>query len=94
MHYPLCVLKLIETLQLPKLTEWFEVYDFCMKCLSYVVTGHIIDIGGMGAFFGGTFSEKKAFFFFLLASPKQLSFLTISNENIFLKTQCTRLGLE
>ena len=44
----------------------------------------------MGAFFGGTFSEKRAFC--LLAPAKQLSFLMISNENIFRKTQGTRLG--
>ena len=50
----------------------------------------ILDIGGMGAFFGGTFSEKRLFC--LLARPKQMS-LNISNENIFLETQGTRLGV-
>ena len=43
----------------------------------------------VGAIFLGTFSEKRLFC--LLAPPKQMSFLTISNENIFLKTQSTRL---
>ena len=54
-------------------------------------TGPILHIPGMGAFFAGTFSEKRSFC--LLALPKQMSFLTISNENIFLKTQGTRLGV-
>ena len=63
------------------------------KLLSLVAVhcpGPILDIRGMGAIFWGTFFEKKAFC--LLAPPKQMSFLTISNENIFLKTQSTRLG--
>ena len=51
--------------------------------------GLILNIGSMGAFLGGTFSEKMAFCF--LAPPKQMSILTISNENIFLKTHGTRL---
>ena len=55
-----------------------------------MLSGPVLDTGVMGAFFGSTFSEKRAFF--LLAHPKQLSFLTISDENIFLKTQGTRLG--
>ena len=50
----------------------------------------ILDIGGMGAIFGGTFSEKRLLC--LLARPKQMS-LNISNENIFLETQGTRLGV-
>ena len=41
--------------------------------------------------FWGTFFEKERPFC-LLALPKQMSFLTISNENIFFKTQGTRLG--
>ena len=41
-------------------------------------------------FFGGKFLEKRAFC--LVAPPKHMSFLTSSNENIFLKTQDTRLG--
>ena len=52
--------------------------------------GPILDIGGMGAFFGGIFYEKMAFC--LLAPSKQLTFLTVSNENICFKTQGTRLG--
>ena len=38
--------------------------------------------------FWGTFFEKGHF----VILPKQMSFLTISNENIFFKTQGTRLG--
>ena len=52
--------------------------------------GLILNIGRMGAFLGGTLSEKMAFCF--LAPSKQMSILTISNENIFLKTHGTRLG--
>ena len=40
--------------------------------------------------FWDTIFEKKAFC--LLAPPKQMPFLTISNENTFLKTQGSRLG--
>ena len=53
-------------------------------------TGPIVDIGGMGAFFEGTFLEERAFC--LLTPPKQIPFLTSSNENIFFKFQGTRLG--
>ena len=56
-----------------------------------VVVGPILDNEGMGAFFGVHFSEKRAFC--LLAPPKQVSFLTISNKNIFFKTEGTRLGV-
>ena len=45
--------------------------------------GSLLDIGG-------TFSEKSAFY--LLAPSKQMSFLAISKEHIFSKTQGTRLG--
>ena len=38
----------------------------------------------------GTFSEKKLFC--LLVPPKQKSFLTISNENIFSRTSGARLS--
>ena len=38
---------------------------------------------------GAHFSEKGAFC--LLVLPKQMPFLTISNENIFFKTQGIRL---
>ena len=34
----------------------------------------------------------KKIAFCLLAPPKQMSFLTISNENVLFKTQGTRLG--
>ena len=47
----------------------------------------IPNVGGVAAFFWGTFFEKKT-----LAPPKQMSFLTISNEIIFFKVQDTRLG--
>ena len=52
--------------------------------------GPILDTEGMGAFFGGHFSKKKALC--LLAPPKQMPFLIISNGNIFFKTQGARLG--
>ena len=58
--------------------------------LSKRIPGSALDIGGMGVFFWGTISEKSAFC--LLAPTKQKSFLTISNENIFLRTKGTRLG--
>ena len=41
-------------------------------------------------FFRAHFMKKWAFYLF--ASPKHMSFLTISNENIFSKTQGDRLG--
>ena len=50
-------------------------------------TGPTLDIGGMGTFLGAFFLRA----FCLLAPPKQMSFLTISNKNIFLKTEGTRL---
>ena len=56
----------------------------------FVRPGPILDSEGMGAFFGSHFSEKRTFY--LLATPKQMLFLTISNKNDFLKTQGTRLG--
>ena len=40
-------------------------------------------------FLGHTFWKKA---FCLLASPKQKSFLTISNENVFSRTQGAKLG--
>ena len=55
-----------------------------------LLSGPILDIRGMGAFFYGIFSEKRVFCF--LAPPKQMSVLTAPNENIFFKTQGTRLG--
>ena len=53
------------------------------------MTGPILDTGVMGAFLGGTFVLKKGIC--LLVPPKQMSFSTISNENIFCKTQDTKL---
>ena len=55
-----------------------------------MLPGPILDSEGMGAFFGAHYSEKRAFC--LLAPPKQMPFLTISNKNIFFKTKGTRLG--
>ena len=42
----------------------------------------------MGAFYKAHFCQKRNLFI----TPKLLSFLTISYENIFFKTQDTRLG--
>ena len=74
-----------------------EQYHFQLfeKLLRYgfsphTLAGPTLDSEGMGAFFGANFSEKRAFC--LVAPPKQMPFLTISNENIFFKTQGTRLG--
>ena len=49
------------------------------------ISGPILDVGGMGEFFERHIFWQKTFY--LLATPKQLVFLTISNENISLKTQ-------
>ena len=51
--------------------------------------GPILDIGGMSAFLGAYILKKRALC--LLAPPKQTSFLTISDENIFFKIKGTRL---
>ena len=53
-------------------------------------TGPVLDIRGMGVFFGANVFKKGPFC--LLAPPNQMSFLTISNENTFLENQRTRLG--
>ena len=55
-----------------------------------MIPGPILDSEGMSAFLGVHFSEKRAFW--LLAPSKQMLFLTISDKNIFFKTQGTRLG--
>ena len=54
---------------------------------AHVIAGSILDIGSKGALFGAHFFEKRALF--LLSPPKQMSFFTISNENILLKAQGT-----
>ena len=54
------------------------------------LTGPILDSEGMGAVFWVHFLKKRTFC--LLAPPKQMSFLTISNKNISFKTKGTRLG--
>ena len=64
---------------------------FCKEKTQHCkITGPILDIGVMGVFFRESFAEKKTFC--LLVPAKQMSFLTISNETIFLKTQGTKLG--
>ena len=65
-------------------------YFFFIIIENLLLSGPILDIRGMGAFFYGIFSEKRVFCF--LAPPKQMSVLTTPNENIFFKTQGTRLG--
>ena len=70
----------------------------CTHCLCvyfiylYLLTNTwpILDSKGIGALFGAHFLEKRAFR--LLTLPKQMPFLTISNKNIFFKTQGNRLG--
>ena len=52
--------------------------------ISILLAGPIPDIGGMGAFFRTHFLKKVHFF--LLAPPKQMSFLTNYNGNIILRT--------
>ena len=54
-------------------------------------TWPILDSEGIGALFGAYFLEKSASC--LLTLPKQMPFLTISNKNIFFKTQGKRLGV-
>ena len=65
-----------------------------LKNTNYLIfekSGLILQIGDMGAFFGGTIFGKKGICLF--ASLKQMSFSTIFNKNIFLKTQGTELGV-
>ena len=54
-------------------------------------SGPILDIRGMGVIFGGNVFKKGAFC--LVAAHNQMSFLTISNVNIFFENQGTRLGV-
>ena len=57
----------------------------------FAISGPILlDSEGMGAFFGAHFLEKRIFC--LLAPPKQMPFLTISDKNILFKTKGIRLG--
>ena len=70
-----------------------ESKEIQSKLQSIVLTlcsGPILSTRGLGAFFWGTFFQKKAFY--LLAPSKQILFLTIYNENIFVKNHGTRLG--
>ena len=59
------------------------------EIIALYIPGPILDIRGMGAFFGANVFKKGAFC--LLAPPNQMSFLTVSNENIFFENQGTRL---
>ena len=52
--------------------------------------GVILDIWGMSMFLGQILWKKA---FCLLAHPKYMLFLSISDENIFFKTQGTRLSV-
>ena len=56
-----------------------------------MLTGPILEIGGMDAFPGAHLSKKEDFIG--LHPQKNMLFLTASNQNIFLKTQGTRLGV-
>ena len=51
----------------------------------------ILDIRGIAAFFRENIFKKVAFCLF--APPNQISFLTISNENIFYENQGPTLSL-
>ena len=51
------------------------------------MAGPILDIRGIGAFFGAKIFIKQAFC--LLAIPNQMSFLTISNEYFISKIKAT-----
>ena len=59
--------------------------------LESLLPGSILYIGGMVAFFLRTHFSKKGILF-ACNSPKLMPFLTISTENIFFRTQGTRLG--
>ena len=56
-----------------------------------MLSGTILDIGGMGAFFRAL-SLKKKRAYSLFAPPKQVSFLPTSNKIIYFKTQGPKLG--
>ena len=71
-----------------KMLSW--IYLISCRSNRNLLSGPILDSEGMGVFLGAYFSEKRAFW--LLAPPKQMPFLTISDKNIFFKTQGTRLG--
>ena len=63
----------------------FQLKEKLLPLVAVHCTGPILDISGIGAIYWYDIFWKK------VAPPKQMSFLTISNENIFLKTQSTRL---
>ena len=54
------------------------------------ITGRILDIGGIGEFFGGRFFTK---IICLLAPPKQISFAKITYKTIFSKCQGTKVDV-
>ena len=66
------------------LCMYMDKYSYCSK------SEPILDMSDMGAFFGTIFFRKD---FLFACTPMQMSFLTISNENIFFKNQGTRLGV-
>ena len=69
---------------------WFsQALALCTEA-GVLYTGPILDIRGMGVFFGANVFKKKAFC--LLTPLNQMSFLTTSNENVFFENQGTRLG--
>ena len=73
------------------LEQFCESYNFKSlieepTCFKKVYNPSCTDLRGMGAHF----LKKKGILF--ACNPKQMSFLTIFNENIFLKIQGTRLG--
>ena len=63
---------------------------FYLSPFSYNLDFHHSRQSGHWCVFRDTFFRKRAFC--LLVLPKQMPFLTISNENIFFKTQGNRLG--
>ena len=71
------------------------LYSLCL-CVYFIYlhlftnTWPIFDSKGIDALFKAHFLEKRIFC--LLTLPKQMPFLTISNKNIFFKTQGNRLG--
>ena len=65
-----------------------KIYAYCLYLFMNIWP--ILDIEDIDVLFGAHFLEKRAFC--LLTLLKQMSFLTISNKNIFFKTQGNRLG--
>ena len=55
------------------------------------MSGPILDIRGMDAFFGANIFKNT---FCLLPPPNQMSFLTIINKNMFFENRSTRFGCD